>query len=216
MKKRSDGKRGLKPFIQIGIVLAAVAVLFAAVRRNTMAFINENQVMKYSAYAANHTIENSTLFIGTYLINLSGMTDQVYEKALDSASDSNQTDMYYKSELSNGSWFNVTDAEGLTDITDSGEVVPESALADLYVQYYVGADGIITDVMTGDSLNPFDIPDPYDLSRLPELNPLWLQYTNSTDVDEISEDDYLKAKNSKESGNLRGDVYTYRLLTAFF
>ena len=215
MNKGNGGKTA-KRVIQALFVAAAVVLCFLVVKRNTLASFNENEAVKYSVYSASHTIENSTLFIGTYLININAMTDELYEKAMDSASDSNQNDMFYKSELSGGAWFNVTNAEGLNDITDNGEVIPESELADLFVQYYVGADGVVTNVLTGDAVNPFDIPDPYNLSKLPELNPLWLQYANSTDVDEISEEDYLKNKNSNSTGNTRTDVYMYRLLTTFF
>ena len=215
MNKGNGGKTA-KRVIQALFVAAAVVLCFLVVKKNTMASFNENEAVKYSVYSASHTIDNSTLFIGTYLININAMTDELYEKAMDSASDSNQNDMFYKSELSGGAWFNVTNAEGLGDITDSGEAIPESELADLFVQYYVSPDGVVTNVVTGDAINPFDIPDPYNLSKLPELNPLWLQYANSSEVDEISEEDYLKNKNSSSTGNTRTDVYMYRLLTTFF
>ena len=68
----------------------------------------------------------------------------------------------------------------------------------------------------GREINPFDIPNPYDLTRLPELEPLWTQYTNSEEVRQVSQDDYLKAKNSETTGNKRVDVYTYQVLNAFF
>ena len=36
------------------------------------------------------------------------MTDELYEKAVESATDSNQTNVYYKSELANGAWEKIS------------------------------------------------------------------------------------------------------------
>ncbi|MBQ4241809.1 MAG: hypothetical protein II732_03220, partial [Lachnospiraceae bacterium] len=204
-----------KRIIQIAAVCAIVtgAVLF--VRSRALALFNPDDAMRYSEFSSTHTIDNSTLFIGTYLINIGAMTDDLYDKAMNSASESNQTSIYYKSELADGAWFDVTDAETLTDIMNGAESVPESELADLYVQYYVGADGTVKNVKDED-INPFDIPDPYKLSQLKELEPLWLQYTSSSEANDIDQAGYLKNKNSDNTGNKRTDVYNYQLLSTFF
>ncbi len=203
--------------LQIIVILIVVgAVTLGLFRSRAFALFNAKDAMRYSEYAASHTIENSTIFYGTWLISMSAMTDELYQKAEESAQDSNQTEMYYKSELAGGSWFNVTDAEGLSDIMNTGDIIDESELANLYVQYFVGPDGSVTDVKNGSSVCPFDIPDPYKLSKLPELQTLWIQYASSAEADSIDEDDYLKNKNSENSGNQRVDVYNYQILTAFF
>ncbi|MCR4892617.1 MAG: hypothetical protein K5989_10620, partial [Lachnospiraceae bacterium] len=205
---------------KIAVFLLAATVgtstIFMSMKHNTMALFNEKEAMRYSKYRAGHTIEDSVLFIGTYLINMKAMTDELYQKAQQSATDSNQTQMYYKSELAGGSWFDVTNAEGLADISGGGEIIEESQLADLYVQYYVDSTGAMTDVMTGSTINPFSTPDPYDLRKLPELQGLWMQFTGSSEAESISLDDYLENKNSKKSGNLRTDIYNYRIISAFF
>ena len=82
--------------------------------------------------------------------------------------------------------------------------------------YYAGSDGILRDAKTLAGINPFDIPDPYDLSKLPELQSLWLQYTYSETAESISQEEFLKNRNSADSGNLRSDVYYYQLLSTFF
>ncbi|MCR4786231.1 MAG: hypothetical protein K5847_06195 [Lachnospiraceae bacterium] len=204
-----------KRIIQIAAVCAIVtgAVLF--VRSRALALFNPDDAMRYSEFSSTHTIDNSTLFIGTYLINIGAMTDDLYDKAMNSASESNQTSIYYKSELADGAWFDVTDSETLTDIMNGAESVPESELADLYVQYYVGADGTVKNVKDED-INPFDIPDPYKLSQLKELEPLWLQYTSSSEANDIDQAGYLNNKNSDNTGNKRTDVYNYQLLSTFF
>ncbi len=209
-----------KYWIKRAAIIAAVCSILAGTvlftKYRTLAMFDPDEAMTYEEYSSANTIENGVLFMGTYLINITAMTDELYEKAQQSASDSNQTSIYYKSELADGAWFDVTDAETLTDIMNGAEAVPESELADLYVQYYVGADGTVTDVLEGDEINPFDIPDPYNLSKLKELEPLWMIYTGSASSEDIDQADYLKNQNSKSSGTLRTDVYTYQLLSTFF
>ena len=213
-KSRKNRRRSI-----IGYILVAALTLvlcFSCVGDRALALLNEEELVRFSVYSARNNIEVSTLFIGTYLINIEALNDELYEKALNSASESDQMNMYYKSEVGEGLWYDVTEAESLKDIMNSALSVPESELADLFVQYYVGADGIMIDVLDGREVNPFDVPNPYDLSKLAELEPLWTQYTNSAQVSTVSQDDYLKAKNSETTGNKRVDVYTYQLLSAFF
>ena len=178
----------LKRIVQLAIFAAVAVTAVLLLRINALAVFNEDKAMRFSEYSASHTIENSVLFVGTYLININAMSDEIYQKAQESQSESNQLEIYYKSELADGSWFDVTDAEKLSDIMDSAKIVSETELADLFVQYYVGADGSVTDVMNDSEVNPFDLPDPYNLSKLKELEPLWLQYTNSTTADEIDQE----------------------------
>ncbi|MBO5551453.1 MAG: hypothetical protein J5966_05790 [Lachnospiraceae bacterium] len=213
---KGRNKRPVKRMIQAGIIAAVAAAAVFAVRIRALAVFNEEKAMRFSEYSSSHTIDDSVMFIGTYLININSMTDELYAKAQESQSESNQTEVYYKSELADGSWFDVTDGEKLTDIMDTGKIVSEDELADLFVQYYVGADGAVIDVMTDSEVNPFDLPDPYNLSKLKELEPLWLQYTNSSSAEEIDQEEYLENHSSDKTGNKRSDVYQYQLLTAFF
>ena len=159
-------KKGILKLTACAIAVVLVAGLFL---RNAFAVLNEKNAMKYRDYAATHTVEDSVLFIGTYLININAMTDELYEKAVQSGSEANQTEMYYKSELAGGAWFNISDAEGLNDIMDSGVAVSEDEVGELYVQYYVDRAGNVTDVMTGSAVSAFDLPNPYDLKKLPEM-----------------------------------------------
>ena len=139
-RNKKDKKKITRRILQAGLIAVAVTAVLL-IRRNALAIFNEDKAMRFSEYSSSHTIDNSVLFMGTYLININAMSDELYEKAQESQSESNQMEVYYKSELANGSWFDVTDAEKLSDIMDSGKVVSETELADLFVQYYVGADG---------------------------------------------------------------------------
>ncbi|MBR6172930.1 MAG: hypothetical protein IKQ49_07120 [Eubacterium sp.] len=216
MKKKSGKNRIRKLIAEILVAALALVLCFSFVGDRALALLNENDLVRYSVYAARNNIEEGTLFIGIYLINIEALTDELYEKAMESASDTDQMNIYYKSEIGEGLWYDVTDGESLTDIMNSAISVSESELADLFIQYYVGSDGIMIDVTNGREVNPFDVPDPYDLTKLPELEPLWTQYTNSEAVNYVSQDDYLKGKNSETTGNKRVDVYTYEFLNGFF
>ncbi len=155
---------------------------------------DESLAVRYEEYAASHTVEDATLFIGTYLIHVQGLTDELYAKALDSASDSNQMNVYYKSELASGAWLDITDAGGLSQITGQGTVVEESELADLWVTCYTGADGITRDARDDHVVNIFSEPSPYDLYSLEELEPIRIQYSNMFSSDSTGVDAYYYKK----------------------
>lgn len=155
---------------------------------------DESLAVRYEEYAASHTVEDATLFIGTYLIHVQGLTDELYAKALDSASDSNQMNVYYKSELASGAWLDITDAGGLSQITGQGTVVEESELADLWVTCYTGADGITRDARDDHVVNIFSEPSPYDLYSLEDLEPIRIQYSNMFSSDSTGVDAYYYKK----------------------
>ncbi|MBO5622370.1 MAG: hypothetical protein J5959_12160, partial [Butyrivibrio sp.] len=195
-----------------------VAVLVAAMLLGIMfgknipsvALFDPSKAITYQEFAANATVEDSVLFIGTYIIHKDAMNDDLYEKAKQSGAESGQDTIYYKSELADGQWFETGDiTNGVKGISVEGLPVSIETINPLYVTYYVGSDGILRDAKTMAGLNPFDIPDPYNLAGLPELEPIRMQYTSDAEKNEISQEDFLKNKNSTEAGTLRTDVYTY-------
>ena len=176
-------KKGKKKRLRIfaGVLAALLGIVggLEYSRINAYAVLDESTAVKYSTFSLTNTVENGTLFIGTYLIHMSAMTDELYEKAQESAQDSGQYNIYYKSELANGEWFDISSAEGLADITDAAEPVETAELADLWVTFYVGADGIARSAKNSEAVCIFDQPSPYDLYRLPELEALRNQYDNT-------------------------------------
>ena len=181
------------------------------------ALFNPDTALHYSEFKTQTDVDDSVLFIGTYIIHIKALTNPLRDKAQTSASESGQNNIYYKSELSDGQWFETDSIDnGLAGISSKGVPVDEAVIDPLYVSYYAGADGILRDAKTMLPVNVFDVPDPYDLSKLPELQPLWMQYTYSDTAQEISQADFLKNRNSEQSGNLRTDVYYYQLLSTFF
>ena len=176
-------KKGKKKRLRIfaGLLAALLGIMggLEYSRMDAYAVLDESTAIRYSAFSLRNTVENGTLFIGTYLIHMSAMTDELYEKAQKSAEDSGQYNVYYKSELANGEWFDISSAEGLADITDAAEPVEAAELADLWVTFYAGADGIVRSATNSAAVCIFDQPSPYDLYRLSELEALRNQYDNT-------------------------------------
>ncbi|WP_409966941.1 hypothetical protein RFF05_09880 [Bengtsoniella intestinalis] len=121
-------------------------------------------------------IPSSTLVIGTHLIHLSALTDSIYEVAVASAENSGQSQVYYKSELADGTWFDITTASELADITTGGTPVTTDVIAALFFTHHTKDDGITYDLRTDTAVCIFDIPDPYDIETLDELLPLKMRY----------------------------------------
>lgn len=129
-----------------------------------------------SVHVLNSEIEESTLVIGSYLIHINGLSDEIYSLAQDSASEFAQNKMYYKSELASGKWYEITDATSIADITTGGNPVDASVIEALEFTHKVDADGTITDLRTGQTVASYDVSDPYNLEDLDELEQVKLNY----------------------------------------
>ncbi|MDR2163247.1 MAG: hypothetical protein LBO70_04815 [Clostridiales Family XIII bacterium] len=130
-------------------------------------------------------IENSTLIIGTHLIHISALTEELYDIAMQSAGDSGQDKVYYKSELGGGAWCDITEANSLSSIAtgytdpsgmNSITAVDNSVIASLFFEYHTKSDGITYDLRTNAAVNIFNTSSPYELESMAELEPLKLQY----------------------------------------
>ncbi len=141
-------------------------------------------------------IENSTLIIGTHLIHLSALTDELYEIAYQSAADSQQMEMYYKSELADGVWIDLGRAESVLDLTNAGNKgVSDTVIEGLYFEYHTKSDGITYDLRTKEAVCVYDIINPYDLETMEELEPLKNQYQMINE--QIENDETLKPLRNK-------------------
>lgn len=176
------GKLRGKPLFRMLLLAAAILVAIGG-SALTFAMIDDTNSVHIKA----DEIEDSTLIIGTHLIYLGAMNDQIYEIAMESAQEASQFKRYYKSELAGGVWYDVTEAGALADITTAGTVVMNSEIEDLYMTHHTKADGITYDLRTGKSVCVFDINDPYDLEGLPELEPIKMQYDTLAQTPEPSE-----------------------------
>ena len=172
MEHKAKKRRwGVKILCVLLVLSSVIALAFSLTGRTSAlaAKADDSNALKYRQYTAGNTIEDGVLFIGTWLIHKDGLNEQFYEQAMETASINGQNDMFYKSEFADGKWFNLALAGSLRDISLAGETVDESQLRELYVQYYVKADGTVIDIFNNSEVNPFNIVDPYDLKKLPEM-----------------------------------------------
>lgn len=149
--------------------LAAGTVLFV---RSVPAQWREEDAVHIQA--AN--IDDSTLIIGSHLIYLQSMNEEIYEIAQDSAEESVQDRIYYKSELAEGAWFDITNATTLADITTGGTPVTSDVIEALFLTHHTKPDKKTYDLRTNEPVNLCDIKDPYDLESIDELMPLQQQH----------------------------------------
>ena len=205
-----------KALLMFLTVVCAVTYSLRLPRASANAMIDDSTALRFKVYNARNPVPDGTLFIGTWLISLEGLTDEYFEMADASASDAEQTDMYYKSEMAPGSWFNYEDIQALSDLTPTGPAIPVEDLDNLFVQYYVGPDGRTIDVVRNKEINPFNRIDPYDLKKLPELEGLWIQYTYDNKKPGISQAEFLEQRNAEQKDEIRSSVYYHQLLTTFF
>lgn len=157
---------GHKRLRRIFAVIAGIAVLATAI--SVSAVWDESKAVHITA----SEIENSSLIIGSHLIHLSVLTSTLYDVAQTSAEESGQTRIYYKSELADGTWFDITEAMTLEDITTSGTPVEDAVIEALFLTHHTKSDGITYDLATGKPVSPVNIRDPYDLESMEELFPL--------------------------------------------
>lgn len=174
----------------------------------TAALENDKSGGVRSVKVSDSQIESATLVIGSHLIHIDSLTTELYEAAVESANQFNQHNMYYKSELANGTWFEITDASSIADITSEGTPVSQSVIEALEFTHMTGSDGITKDLCSGQTVSIFDINNPYDLENMEELEPLKIQYqilqakTNKNDSDNV----YLEMIAKFFGKNIRSDA----------
>lgn len=176
-------KRILTAFM--AFIVAASAIIGALYLNpfKSVASYDTDKAITYGEFNQRTPVADRYFFVGTYLFSLDVITDDIYEKALNSQSDMNQFNEYYKSELAGGVWYDISDATDLTNITVNGTKVDEQEQNKLYVTVYIDEKGQAYDAKTMAPISIFDSPDPYSLKDIPELNTLYAQYKASFSED---------------------------------
>lgn len=181
------------------ILIPLVAVLWImAGNYAARAFVDETTAVHVDPAS----VEDATLAVGTHLIHLSAVTDEIYRAAVESAEQSGQDRRYYKSELGDGAWYDITEAAGIQSITGQGQPVEDRVIQDLFFRYHTRPDGITYDLLKKTPVNIFDEQNPYELWELPELEPLRQQST------------MLHERNGENKSNL--SIYQEKILNIFF
>lgn len=114
-------------------------------------------------------IPTGTLIVGTHLIHIKGLNNEILKIAKSSAQDSSQNNMYYRSEFAGGTWFDITSASGLIDISTEGKPAANNVIDALVLTHWTREDGKTVELATGQIVDIHKIVDPRNLSVLPEL-----------------------------------------------
>lgn len=132
-------------------------------------------------------IEPATLVVGSHLIYVGSMTDELYEIAQKSATTFSQNNIYYKSELGGNAWYEISSATSIADISTSGEPVQDSVIEAISFTHHTKSDGITYDLVNKTAVNIFNITDPYKLEEMEELRPILMQYQQLLNKEKLSE-----------------------------
>ena len=147
-------------------------------------------------------IENSTFIIGTHLIHINGLTEELFKIAKQSAIDSEQETIYYKSELAEGAWVDIGGASTVNDLSvESKSAVDNTVIEGLFLEYHTKSDGITYDLKNNSPINIFNLQTPYELELMEELEPIETQYEI---LKEKAENDDF----AKKMKNIIGDFFS--------
>lgn len=119
-------------------------------------------------------IPQGSIIIGTHIIDLQALNDENLDAALKSAEKKQQNKVYYKSELANGVWYDVTNANSIEDITvSSGKAVSNDIIDQLPLTHWTKKDGTTIEFATGRIVSMDEISaltDPNNMEELEEIN----------------------------------------------
>lgn len=152
----------------LAIILVLAGLLAWQIPKRSGAVFNEDDAVHIDP----DKIEEATLIIGTHLIYLGALTDKLYETAVQSAEESGQNTMYYKSEIGEGRWYYIDDAGSIKDITEKGKEADKSKIKKLYFTHHTKSDGYTYTLKDDKMVNVYDINSPYDLEGMKELSAL--------------------------------------------
>lgn len=186
------------------IIIAAAGV--CAVTAGILAFGEERP--------AADKINNSSIIIGTYLIDFEALNEENQALAEADAQNTNQNKIYYKSELNDGVWYDITDAESVNDITlTNGRIVDNSVIDGLTLTLYFKADGSVVDFSTGKTVSKQDIDGQFNPVNMSELSALAKQkdivkeLADSTSGDDADDETKKKHELHSKEVSVLDDVF---------
>lgn len=195
--------------ISLAFIVAAVGIWQGA--SFALARFNLDRAVYYNQQQLD-AVEDATLLIGTHLIHISVINNQIYEVAEISQSDTGQSSIYYKSELGDGQWYEISNASALADISFTGTPVSDSEILALGLTNETKSDAITYDLATGNPICPYNTTDPYDIADLTETMAIQSVYEydsnmidNDRDRDSIRYE-YYAIKYFFENTSTRNDV----------
>lgn len=114
-----------------------------------------------------------TIIIGTYAIVLDVVNEELLEVALQSAQVNMQNEVYFKSDVNRGVWYNITNSDSIADISETtNNIVKNQTIDALYLTHYTNASGVTICFETNASVYVSDINTPQVPANIVELDEL--------------------------------------------
>lgn len=167
------------------ITLIALVVVFSLV------FCTSFQAMSANTPPKAKEMPLASLIIGTYLIDFEALNEEIQGLAEATAESHSQSKIFYKSELNNGTWYDITNAEGVNDIVlVSSKIVAESVINALTIEFYAKADGTIIDYRNGGAVStPQGVSSVANPSNMTELSTLLKEQEITKELLDVEKDE---------------------------
>ncbi|MDD3569610.1 MAG: stalk domain-containing protein, partial [Lachnospiraceae bacterium] len=113
---------------------------------------------------------DKTIIIGTHAIVLDALTQELLSVATQSAKDSNQNKIFFKSDINKGTWYDISDSDSVLQISVTKEnIVTNTEINAVPLTHYTKATGETVDLTTGKTVAVSDFSDFSDPSKFPEM-----------------------------------------------
>ena len=171
-----------------------VALLSCMLLGNRMAFANVRPTAE--------EFPEKTIIIGTYAIVLDVVNEELLELALQSAEMNMQNEVYFKSDINSGIWYNITNSDNISDISEStANIVKNQEIDKLYLTHYTNASGVTISFLTNRQVYVSDIDTPQVPTNIVELdeleNELKIQQALYDSVKDAPEDETEKEEDKR-------------------
>jgi len=113
---------------------------------------------------------DKTIIIGTHAIALDVLTKELLEISLESAENSSQDKIYFKSDINKGTWYDITDSDNIAEISiTTDNIITNETINNLTITHYTKETGETIEFSSGKqisltSLN--DLANPANMSEL--------------------------------------------------
>lgn len=113
---------------------------------------------------------DKTIIIGTHAIVLDALTQELLSVATQSAKDSNQNKIYFKSDINKGTWYDISASDSVLQISVTKDnIVTNTEINAVPLTHYTKATGETVDLTTGKTVPVSDFSDFSDPSKFPEM-----------------------------------------------
>lgn len=170
------------------VVSLAISIVFTM---NTLAFGAERPTAEQ--------FPDKTIIIGTHAIVLDALTEELLQASQESAKKSGQDKIYFKSDINQGTWYDISDSDKISEIsTTRDNIVTNTTINEVSLEYYTKITGETIALSTGKVVDTSDFFDASDPTQMPEMEEVVKQKDVQNSLKEnVSGDDKEKKEKKK-------------------